>query len=421
MMTSSDGHDLLQRDIQLGWTLYDAQPANPQIAEIARRVLTADPTVTSMQILLAKHLVHCGEPDQARDLLLAVVGLRDDEYLNAARELISLEHEQHNHTQARRWAQTVLREDPGAWEGLLELGGMSALSGDVEAGARLMDDAVSLCADHAAQYLPQALAYRAMLLFQAVVPPERFLAAAEAAMAADPSTEFVTTPLIWGYLQQGRFAEAEQLARRVLRLDPLNQAAAQALEMMRTLQDDVAQLGKTLTDLHHAGLFDRIWNEMRDRLLGVGLDAALAALEEVMPAPLRNVLAPPVTWEAAEHSQMKDQIAIWHSGQAAGAGAVWGLPGEFRLMSSDQIGALQHVIETEPDSYSQWRRTELTDDYDVIMTDDEGGYLLELLTGSVVIRRAGEPDQAVAPSLADWIWSRVVAFGGEDPRAVVPT
>lgn len=36
--------------------------------------------------------------------------------------------------------------------------------------------------------------------------------------------------------------------------------------------------------------------------------------------------------------------------------------------------------------------------------------------GRLFRRTPGEPDREIAESLADWLWDRVVAFGGDDPR-----
>ncbi|MEV0644036.1 hypothetical protein AB0I28_02110 [Phytomonospora sp. NPDC050363] len=408
--------DYVERDVRLGWALYEAQPTNPEIARIALRVLAEHPSLSGMRILLAKHRYRCGEVAEAREILQAVVGLRDERSLGAARELVSLEQHQEDHTEALRWSRYVLREEQDRWHDWMDLGGLTALTGEFEEGWKLLDDAVAMCARTDADSLPLALVRRALFLLRSLAPPERFGPAAEEAVRADPSSEFIAIPLIWAYLHQGRFTDAEELALRLLRLDPTDESLAVPLTMIRNLRATLAEEGQTLDDLHRAGVFERLWSELRDERLGVDLASALSALDGVMPAELRAVLRPPADEETAQEGNLNAEIAMWHAGQAPGAGRAWGLPGDFRLMSSEEVAAMDAAIEADPASYPQWRNEEVSDNYSQVMTDDAGGYLIELMTGRVVIRRSGAEDEPVAESLAAWFWDRVAAFGGHNPR-----
>ncbi|HEY1176754.1 MAG TPA: hypothetical protein VGF17_11395, partial [Phytomonospora sp.] len=333
-MSPSDEFEPVEHDVQVGWALYSVRPEDPRIAEIAQRVLAGHPWMNGMRILLAKHRYACGDVTVARELLRAVVGDDDERSLGAARELVSLEHHQGDHAEALRWAEFVVRAAQDRWRDRMDLGGMTALTGNFEEGWRLLDDAVAMCARTDARSLPVALVRRALFLLESFAPPERFAAAAEEAVHADPSDEFVSGPLIWAYLHQGRFADAEELALRVLRVNPLEASASTPLTMMRNLRKTLGEDGQTLDDLHRTGVFARLWADMRDQRLGLDLAAALDALGAVMPAELRKTLRPPVDAEAADEGSLTTEIAMWHAGQDPGAGAVWGLPGDFRLMTS---------------------------------------------------------------------------------------
>ncbi|GIG70531.1 tetratricopeptide repeat protein [Phytomonospora endophytica] len=408
--------EAVERDMLLGWELYRASPTHPQIERIAQRLQATNPRRSDIRILLAKHRWACGRVAEAREILQAVVALRDERSLDAARELLSLEHHDGDIAEALRWAEYVLREEQDRWFDWMELGGMTALNGAFEEGWRILDDAVAMCARTSAGSLPLALVRRALYLLSSCAPPALFVPAAEEAVSADPSDENIGGPLMWAYLHEGRFDDAEELALRMLRLDPTNKALSQPFEMMRNLQATLAEDARTLDELHGTGLFERLWTQMRDRRLGLDLTAALAALDEVMPAELRAVLKPPVDKETARAGSMSTEIAMWHAGQAPGAGAAWGLPGDFRLMSAEEIKAMDDAIEADPDAYPQWRTVQVDEYYDQLMTDDAGAYLVELMTGEVVIRQPGAADERIAESLADLFWRRVAAFGGHDPR-----
>ena len=49
-------------------------------------------------------------------------------------------------------------------------------------------------------------------------------------------------------------------------------------------------------------------------------------------------------------------------------------------------------------------------------TDEAGGYFIEGFGGRLYHRVSGAADVEIAPSLADWVWDRVVAFGADERR-----
>lgn len=415
-MSGVDDVDLLERDVRLGWMLYEARPTDPEIAQIALRVLAGHPELSGMRILLAKHRYQCGQVDEARELLQAVVGANDEKSVGAARELVSLELHQDDPAEAQRWGQFVLRANQDRWLDWMDLGGATALTGEFEDGWRQLDDAVEMCARTDADSLPVALVRRAMFLFQSAAPPERLVPAVEEAVRADPTDEFFGDLLVWAYMLQGRFAEAEEQALRLLRLNPTDESLAGPLTMIRNMRASLAEDGQTLEDFHRAGVFDRIFTELRDQRLGFDLASALHALDEVLPAELRATLLPPVDQQTAQDSPLIDEIGMWHAGQTPGAGPAWGLPGEFRLMTPAEITAMDEAIAADPASHPQWQADSIGEQSSQVMTDDAGGCLIELMSRQLVIRRSGADDVVVAPSLAAWVWDRVAAFGGRDPR-----
>ncbi|WP_235735228.1 tetratricopeptide repeat protein [Nocardioides alcanivorans] len=324
-MSSDEGVDLVQRDSDMAWELFEVQPTHPEIAKIAHRVLAQDPRRSGMRILLAMHSKASGEPDAAREILLDVIGRRDRQFVNAARQLRDLEQDEHHHAEARRWAEIVLREDQEYWLDWMEFGAIAALAGDFEFGWKTLDDAVEHCARSEADDLPSALVRRAIFLLQSYAPPERFIPAAEEAMRADPSDEFVGVPLTWAYLHQGRFDDAEELCLRMLRLNPTEALPEIALTMIRTMRTTIDENGLSMDQVHDAGILKQYWNQQRDEQLGIDLASALDALEQVMPADLRAALRPPADDETAQNSPGDQQIAAWHDGQRPGTGSAWGL------------------------------------------------------------------------------------------------
>lgn len=413
---SSAETDHLQRDVDVAWELFDVQPTHPEIGRLAGRVLAQQPGRNGTRMLLAMHRQECGATDEARDLLLQVVGSRDRFFVNAARELRDLEQRECRHVEARRWADTVLREDQERWDDRMELGVATAMTGDLEVGWQILDDAVAQCGHTAAEELPHALAARAIYLFQSFAPSARFIAAAEEAVRADPTSEIAGAPLIWAYVHQGRFDDAEELSRRMLRLDPTDLLAHDAVTMIREMRAAVDKEGLTLADVHASGIVDALWTRMRDQILGTDLVSALTALEGVMPVELRAALRPGLDEEAARASPGEREIAAWHDGQEPGTGALWGVEGDFRLMSSTEISAMDDAIEADAEAWVDWQQEGLEDYYSQVMTDDRGAYLFLTAQDTVVRRRRGDDDVVVAPNLAAWFWDRVTAFGGRDPR-----
>lgn len=411
----SDVVDPIERDVDLAWELYDVQPAHPEIGRITTRVLAEQPGRNGIRFLLALHRKATGAIDEAREILLEIAGQRDGYFANAARKLRDLELSECRYAEARKWAEVVLHEEPGDGQDLVELGIATAMSGELDAGWQLMDDGVAQCARTDVDALPHALLSRSIYLMQSWAPADRFIPAAEAAIEADPTSEFVAGPLAWAYLREGRFDDAEELALRQLRLDPTDGLVESVLVLIREWRAVVAKGEVSFADIHASGVAEWAWGQKRDQLLGIDLDSALAALDEAMPSELRAALLPPLDAAAARESAGEVEIAAWHDGQTPGTGALWGAEGAFRLMSSVEIAAMDEAIEADPDAYAQWQTTDLQEYFTQVMTDDQGGYLITTLD-DVRVRRSGAEDVVVAPSLAAWFWERVAAFGGRDPR-----
>jgi hypothetical protein len=75
---------------------------------------------------------------------------------------------------------------------------------------------------------------------------------------------------------------------------------------------------------------------------------------------------------------------------------------------------MDEAIEADPEAWTQWDAD--GEYYTQLFTDDAGGYFIEGTAGRLYRRRPGQDDVEIAPSLTDWLWDRVVAFGGGDPR-----
>ncbi len=414
-MSTVEEIDPIERDVDLAWELFEAQPTHPEVGRLAMRILAQQPGRNGIRILLAMHREECGAVDEAREILLAVAGQRDRFFVDVARRLRDLEQSECRYDEARRWAETAVREDPERWLDQMELGFATAMCGDLDAGWQLLDAGVAACASTDADNLPDAFIARAIYLMQSWAPHERFIPAAEEAMRANPSSEFIGGPLAWAYMGMGRFDDAEELALRLLRLDPTDGLAQGVVSVIRSWRATVAKGEVTFADIHESGMVEIMWSQKRDELLGTDVASALAALEEVLPAALRAALLPPGDEDTVRKSPGEREIAAWHDGQQPGTGALWGVDGDFRLMSSAEIAAMDEAIEAEPEAHPQWQQDRLEDYYVQVMTDDEGGYLVATLE-NVVVRHDGVDDVVVAPNLASWFWDRVAAFGGRDPR-----
>ncbi len=405
----------IMRDKDLAWELYGFQPEHPRIPELAQSVLAREPSFTGMIILIALHREECGEIDEARRLLQDLMGRRDRQFVNAVKKLRDLEFSQRNYGEALRLAEIVLREQPeGDWLDLMDYGSAQIFTGDPEAGWRTIDEAVELAARTDADHYGDALGQRATRLLVSGASPERFLPAAQEAVEADPSEPLLATTLAYAYLYAYRAEEAEALFRRVLREDPTDGPAHGGLTMARAFLDPIERGVGTMDDHRRAGSGELAWRILRDQMFETGLVEALAALDEVLPDDLARSLRPPLGREAARESGGEWKVLAWHDGQEPGTGGLWGAGDAFRLMSAAEIDEMDDAIESDPAAWSQWDMK--NEYYTQLFTDDAGAYLIEGSRGRLYRRGAGEPDREVAPSLADWVWDRVVAFGGADPR-----
>ncbi|MEU4805727.1 tetratricopeptide repeat protein [Actinosynnema sp. NPDC023587] len=413
--------DAVERSLDLAWELFAAQPAHPRVAELALRVLAAQPERSSVSLLLANHREVCGEVGEARRLYLQVAGRRDRQFTNAARALRHLALAEHDHPEALRWARAVLGEEHEEWADWMELGFAQALCGEHEDGWHQLDEAVALCSRTKPDELPRALGQRAAYLLGSFAPLDRFIPTAEEAIRADAANSWVALMLGWSYLVRYRFADAEQLGLRLLREDPteelLQGLMGTARTMLRIVENAHAQ-DITLEDIRRTGVIELGWRQLRDQMLGTDLPSALAALDDVLPAGLRAELRPgtPIS-EVPESDELGSLVAehlvAWHDGQRPGSGAAWGLAEPFRLMSAAEIIAMNAEIEADPAAHPDWPENEV---WEQVMTDDAGAYLVAVALGALVKRRPGHPDEPVAESMADWVWDRVAAFGGRDPR-----
>ncbi|MFC6093398.1 tetratricopeptide repeat protein [Saccharothrix lopnurensis] len=413
--------DDVERDLDLAWELFAAQPAHPKVAELALRVLAAQPERSSVTLLLANHREVCGEAGEARRLYLRVAGRRDRQFVNAARALRHLAFAERDHPGALRWAHTVLAEEHENWDDWVELGSARALCGEHEDGWRQLDEAVALCARTTPDELPTALGKRAAYLLASFAPPDRFVPAAEEAVRADAANSWVALMLGWSYLVQYRFTDAEQLGLRLLRENPTEGLSQGLVEMARTMLRIVENAHAqdiTLEDIRRTGVIELGWRQLRDQVLGTDLASALAALDDVVPADLRAVLRPGVPISDVPRgdelgSGVAEDLVAWHDGQQPGSGAAWGSAEPFRLMSAAEIIAMSAEIEADQAAHPDWPENEV---WEQVMTDDAGAYLVMVAFGAIVKRRPGHPDEPVAESMADWVWDRVADFGGRDPR-----
>ncbi|MBN6038430.1 lipopolysaccharide assembly protein LapB [Amycolatopsis sp. 195334CR] len=408
----------MAKDLDLAWELLAAQPTHPQVAELALRVLAAQPERNSALMALGNHRHACGELDEARRLFLQVAGRRDGWFTMAARSLRRLETTANNHDEALRWARTVVAEEQEEWDDRMQLGHAQARAGEHEAGWRHLDEAVALCSRTAPDDLSEALRKRAEYLLGSFAPPERFAPAAEEAIRANAADSWVAVLLGFAYMAQYRFEDAEQLGLRQLREDPTDDVAQSLVEGARAMLRIVEKARDediTLEDIQGTGAVEMAWRQIRDEQIGVDLPSALAALDGVLPDGLRATLRPGAEDLAGQKvgSMAAKHLVARHDGQEAGTGAAWGTDEPFRLLSAAEILAMDAEIEADPAAHPGWPENEV---WEQVMTDDAGAYLVAVAFGTLVKRRPGQPDEPVAASVADWIWDRVAAFGGSDPR-----
>ncbi|MGO1921596.1 MAG: hypothetical protein ACTH07_09535, partial [Microbacterium sp.] len=121
--------------------------------------------------------------------------------------------------------------------------------------------------------------------------------------------------------------------------------------------------------------------------------------------------------ETANLTRPLRTLVRWHDGQEPGTGAVWGLEESFRLMTAAELDELDAAIDADTDAFPEWPEDEM---WDQVLTDDDGAYLAIVAFGRLVRRSHDRDDVVIAESLADWVWDRVAAFGGHDPRPKRP-
>lgn len=409
--------EAIERDRDLAWELFEAQPEHPLIPQLTQSVLARVPEFTGMIILLARHRLACAEIDEARELLQDLMGRRDRQYLNALRDLRDLEDLADRRVEHLRLAELVLREDPEAsWSDHMDVGYSTAFVGNPEAGWALIDDAVELCARTDPDSYAHALGLRAGMFLNSGTPPDRFLVAAEQAIEADPTELDIAAALGYAYLYNYRPEKAAETLLRVLREDPMNRAAQLGMPIVEGFLAPLASGAYTIDDTRNAGMGELAWRGMQHLIFGTSVDAALLALETVLPDDLARSLRPPLSPEEARASGGEVEILTWHDGQLPGTGALWRDGQSFRLMTAAEISEMDDEIEQHPQAWPEWHG-ESMDYIQILFTDDAGAYLIEGPGERLYRRAAGEPDrEASAESLSDWLWDRVAAFGGDDPR-----
>ena len=414
----SDELTYTDRDRTLAWDLYDAQPTNPKIEELAYRVLADEPWRTGMVILLADHYSARRRVDEARQKYEEVMGRRDQFFANAAAALRDLELGQRNHARALELAITAVEEDSELWFNHMQLGNAMAACGDFEAGWDLMDDAVAMCGRTMPDMLGAALAAQVTRLAEGFAPPERQIPVARAAIEADPANVWAAEMLGWSYLLQYRFDDAEDLARRLLREDPQNELMHTLLSLANKFRRVIDENDVPAEKMRAAGFVESAWRHQLDMERGLDLESALDALDAVLPdavqATLRGAADPD---ETANLTRPLRTLARWHDGQEPGTGAVWGLAEPFRLMTAAELDELDAAIDADAAAFPEWPEDEM---WDQVLTDDDGAYLAIVAFGRLVRRSRDRDDVVIADSLADWVWDRVAAFGGHDPRPKRP-
>ncbi|MEK8227105.1 hypothetical protein NKG05_15080 [Oerskovia sp. M15] len=363
-----------------------------------------------MIILLAMHREACGEIDEARRLLQELMGRRDRQFLGAVRRLRDLEYSDRNYAESLRLAELVLREDPEAdWLDRMDLGSATAFAVDLEAGWALIDDAVELCARTDTDRYARALGQRAL----------RFLASGTRRSASS-----------WRRSWRSKRIRASRASRRhwrsrtctttVPRKRPSSCGACSGKTHGR---DRAGRHGRgqgiprlPRTRCQHDGRPPQRWHG-RD---GMAHPAGQALRDRHRPGARRAghrdagrprpIAASTSRPGGGPGERGEDKVLAWHDGQLPGTGALWGDGQPFRLMTGAEIHEMDDAIEQHPESWPGWDGE--GEYYTQIFTDDAGAYLIEGTGGRLYRRGTGTADQQAAASLADWIWDRVVAFGG---------
>lgn len=406
--------DAIIRDRDLALELIQAQPTHKKVGNLARSVLARDPSLTEMQLILALHLQVRGELDEARTHLRTLIAMQNDDQLTALRILRDLEYDARDYIESLRIADQVLQATPEPnWLDIHTLGAATIFAGSREAGWDLIDVSV----EHAGRTDPEsytnALQKRAVRFLSTAAPPSRFLTAAEDAIAADPSEQTLSIALAYAYLFHYRPEEARDLLLRVLREDPTNTVAQGGLIAVRGALDPIERGDTTIEALRASGAGEVLWRSLHESLFDIGASQALSALDRVLPRALVRALRGPLKRKYRETTEGSRELLSWHDGQDQGTGDAWGLEAPFRLLSHAEIEALESEIAAHPDKWPGW-------DPEVyamlIATDEAGGYFIEGFGGRLYHRVSGAADVEIAPSLADWVWDRVVAFGGDERR-----
>lgn len=133
-----------------------------------------------------------------------------------------------------------------------------------------------------------------------------------------------------------------------------------------------------------------------------------------MPDALAAALHVPLELDDASQASGLDDVLEWHDGQMPGTGVPWGAEGSFRLLCHAEVAETEAAIEAAEGVFAPWASS--PDSFRPIATDDEGRYLLGAMGERLFCWSSEGPDVEIAPSLADWVWDQVVAFGGRDAR-----
>ncbi len=409
-----------QRDIDMLWELAELQPDNPKIATTAHSILSRDPANTDARMVLARYHDARHENDEARRLWEEVVASGDEYALDAARSRTGIALRHDAAPDALKWAQFVLDRTQAEWGDWFDLGVAQVQSGEFNAGYARIDRAVELCARTDPDALSEALNRRVLTLMETFSPAEVFVPAVEALAQVREMDEAVAYPLAWAYAQTGRFDDATQLCLRMLSAHPVSAPMRSVLDMVRGVEASLEQHGHTKESLICSGALTKIWRDRREKVMGIGTAAALHALGDLLPDEATATLLPPQAAETVDGTMIPD-IALWHAGQSAGVDGVWGLPGAYRLMTLEEIEAMNAAVEEDPAAHPGWQMDTLEEDYTQVLTDDAGSCLIEKADGAIVLRKSGVPDIPVARNLAEWLWGRVKALGGRSPRRRTPS
>ncbi|MBW8761479.1 MAG: tetratricopeptide repeat protein [Microbacterium sp.] len=417
-MTHHDDRDNLEqvaivRDRDLALELLGAQPTNRRIATLAHSVLAREPRFTGTYLILALHHQARGELDDARRELRQLIGFQDGYRLTAVRILRDLEYENRRFDEALRLAEHAMQGgEEVEWLDLMMLGAATVFTGSRTDGWDLMDEAVVWTGRVDPTLIPKVLAKRALLFLSTGAPPERFLPAAEAAIAASPWERLLSIALAYAYLYDYRAADARDLFQRVLREDPTDTVAQGGMIMARGFLEPIERGDATMDQLREAGMGEMAWRIMHEQIFDLDIEHALAALSRVLPRALVRALRGPLRRKKLEATEGNRSLLGWHDGQDPGTGDAWGLGEPVRLLSGAEVDAMAAAAQ-DPGAWPTWSED---DAFVPIATDDAGSYFFEGYASRLYRRTVGGPDVEVAPSLADWVWDRVVDFGGEEPR-----